>query len=133
MQPQIIHYHPVGPSVSTGNYFLSPPLSPEVITISTSNIIALLSLLLNSMNPMTQFIFFCICLLYSIFLYQKVHISSVLVKNDKLCSEVVIPIYTPNSNVLEFRLSHILTHFCYVVYIFYILALLLLGNISVRV
>ena len=36
-----------------------------------------------------------------------------LVYHDKMFSEVVAPIYTPNSRVWEFPLSHILTQFCY--------------------
>ena len=47
------------------------------------------------------------------FLYQKAHMFSMLVLNDKLFSGVFAPVYIPNNNVLEFPLLHILTQFCY--------------------
>lgn len=47
------------------------------------------------------------------FLYQKVHISSMLVYNDKRFSDVVVPIYIPNSSALRISLPHILIQCCY--------------------
>lgn len=41
------------------------------------------------------------------FLYQKVHISSMLAYNKKLFSEVVVPGYTPQISVMVLTAPHI--------------------------